>query len=512
VRPAARRRRRRGPGRTFGRDVALGAVLLVASRPSSWRRPLNRDLAQYLYAGTIVRHGGTPYRDVALNKGPAVFLIFAGVGKLTGTHSVRVRIVMTPAAIASVAALRGLLGCLAPAAAPAGSLVFALLCSARSFEGDEPNTEVQGTAPALAACWAAARGSGAASGIALAGAMLINPSFAYTAPALLLCLPRTGRRGSAAAFAAALSGVLIAAAALLARRGALADAATQVLTPARVNTGVGWRENFRYGRAGDADFLTDVPGWPLWATALTGSAIGHTAPRTRRASRVAAAWVVGVWLRVKIDGYSYPHHFYPALPGLAAGIALGADAVAGRVARPVGWLAAVVAAPLFAGLVAAPQLRALRAVPWQRPGVRVNDGLAYAAAAYLADHSVSEDRIFVPGSEPAVLWLADRRAPSRLFDIYPLIHHEPYVAERERSVIEHPPQWVCAMPDTPSEDPQLDLLMRSHPYDAAWSSHGAVIYRLANPQMQSDRPTARDIPDAELPRQQVPQIDPGPGR
>lgn len=132
---------------------------------------------------------------------------------------------------------------------------------------------------------------------------------------------------------------------------------------------------------------------------------------------------------------------------------------------------------LFTTFVVSPQLKALRELPWERGGS--NDGLAYAASAYLKRHSAPEDRIFVSGCEPAVLWLADRLAPSRLFDIFPLLHHKPYASERAQTLLEHPPRYVCALATTPEQDPQFDLLMGQRRYEPVWDSAGGVIYRLA---------------------------------
>jgi hypothetical protein len=411
-----------------------------------------------------------------------VFLIFAAVRGVAGTHSARVRAALLPVEIAAVAALRGWLGQLLPSAAPAGSAAFALLCSSGAFEGDEPNTEILATAPALLAGWAAERDAGLLSGTALSVALLINPALVFATPAVLLSLAHGGDRRSARGFLIGLALPLAATAAVLERCDALADARHQVLGPIAANLGSGRRQNFHYGRARDPAFLTAVPARRLWATGLAGHALGLADARRRRSVLVTGAWTASMWLRVKVDGYTYPHHSYPALPGLAAGIAIGADAAAALTGCRMPSLATMAIAPLYAALVMGPQLEALQLPPWERKGpAGTVNGLVYSAASYLRRHAAPEDRVFVPGSEPAILWLSERRAPSRLFDSFPLLHHPPYVREQERTLYNEPPAFVCVMPGAEDAEPGLGFLRLHHAYDLVWAHGGARIFRHVGP-------------------------------
>ena len=75
-------------------------------------------------------------------------------------------------------------------------------------------------------------------------------------------------------------------------------------------------------------FLLAVPAGGLWVAGLLGA-------RDRRPGRAACAaaavaallWIVVAWLRVKLASYEFAHHYYPALPGIAVGFALGVAAL-----------------------------------------------------------------------------------------------------------------------------------------------------------------------------------------
>jgi hypothetical protein len=477
-------RRPRRPSSAWS-DIALATAIAVGSRPAAWRRPLSRDVAQYLYAGSVVARGGVPYRDIALNKGPLTFGIYALARRAAGTSSVRVRLVLLPFDVAALAAFRGVMGRTAPAQARAATATLALLSSASAFEGDEPNTEVLGSAPALAACWAALHdgpASALAAGTLWGASVLVNPAFAFAGAPLGLALRRGGGGRERPALAAlGLTGALLAGLLPLQRRGALRDLRHQVGSPLALASGDGWKQNTRYRRARDREFLLDLPARPLWAGGALGGLAALGPRRTRPAAIGATLWTAAAWARVKGVAYAFDHHYYPALPGLAAGLVLGAEALAGPLRVRPAVLTAVAVAPFGLRLTVLPQIRAARLAPWRRPGVRPMDAMAYPAAEYLRTHSRPGDRVFVPGSEPAVLWLADRRAPSRFFDYYPLFHHPPYLAERGEELLRNPPEFICAMPDaeTIRPDPHHDALMRRHYYLRVWIVEGVTIWRLA---------------------------------
>jgi len=74
---------------------------------------------------------------------------------------------------------------------------------------------------------------------------------------------------------------------------------------------------------------------------------------------LALLWIVLVWVRAELQSYTFPRHFYIALPGIAAGIAIGVASVWPRDLLGRAALVALVLALPVVAYVAGPQLRQL---------------------------------------------------------------------------------------------------------------------------------------------------------
>ena len=164
----------------------------------------------------------------------------------------------------------------------------------------------------------------------------MNPAFAVVVPfaawELWRAAPRGAARASARRAGAAAAAVTVPIALWLLAAGALDDFCAQVLghAAALVRAREPERRRVRRPRHRRLDgvrFLLNVPAGGLWVAGLSACAIAcRTASCGRRRSPRPSGSCVA-WLRVKSASYEFPHHYYPALPGIAAGIALGIAAL-----------------------------------------------------------------------------------------------------------------------------------------------------------------------------------------
>jgi hypothetical protein len=470
----------------------LFAAVIAASRPASFQKPIERDTGQLLYVGHLVAHGATPYVDAAFNKGPLSFLTFAVIEPLTLTKVVLVRLVLV--LFAAVAALGVATAVGSRGGRSAGLLAgfaLALLAAASPIQGDDPNTEQFGIA-FLCVAWgfATLRGSLAAagSGFAIAAAAAFNPLFAIVAPVIVLEVTATHeRRGKRLALAIGGAVVLLGALAIwLGAAGALDDMWDQVIGSGGIHASAGGAAptvdpSLRVsGIAGTLQKWFDVPGGALFWL----GAVGATLALRRRGLRVTAVaallWIVLVWVRVEIQTYSFPHHYYIALPGIAAGIAVGVASMWPVDLRARVTVAALVLVLPFVAYVAAPQLRQLE-LPVDRRwslDTQENWSLQYPVAQFIRNHTRPRDHIFMTGSHPEVYWLAHRDAMTRYFDWFVPLKSAAARRERMRDLEAHPPAAIGVMSD-PDAHSDLDTLrgyMDRHRYVIALELSGAQVW------------------------------------
>ncbi|HEX8123118.1 MAG TPA: hypothetical protein VF549_17840 [Solirubrobacteraceae bacterium] len=503
----------------------LAAVVLLAgtaalTRASSWRKPLGTDTGQYLYIGDLVLHGGTPYTDAVTNKGPLTYLLFAVIRLGAGTSMTAVRLALLAFAVVAAVALGAYVAHFAGRAAGAlAAVAFALFAGLPALQGADPNTEQFGIALIVGSWWLAtqsARGAGwsLAAGASIAAAVAMNPAFGLALPFVAFEVVRASRRRadlppprrsgpeggarcpsgrwdgrtSARRVALATAGGLAVALPLLVwllASGALDDMWHQVVDYAlnRADGSVteGAVPDDGTSTGSDGEGTLGLPARGLWLLGVLGLLVACTEARLRRVALPLLAWVVVCWARVKVATYEFPHHYYPVVPALAAGLALGGLRFAELVPRPrVRWaLAAVVLAIPLWQWVAVPERDALDVPPGLRWGKEFRSfSLAYPVASFVRAHTREDDRILVAGTDAEVYWLADRHASSPYFDVFPILADGRRAGQRANDVAYDPPAAIVAMPGAEDADPFFVDLLALHEFPPAYEVDGARVWLL----------------------------------
>jgi hypothetical protein len=211
-----------------------------------------------------------------------------------------------------------------------------------------------------------------------------------------------------------------------------------------------------------------------------GAALALRRRDLRLTAGAALLWIGLVWVRAELQSYTFPHHFYIALPGIAAGIAVGVASLWQAELRLRAGLAALVLALPVIAYVAGPQLRQLELSPDRRWSLESGEdwSLAYPVAQFIDEHTRAGSRIFMTGSHPEVYWLADRRAMTRYFDWFAPLYDPAARSERMRDLEARPPAAIGVMAD-PDAHADLDTLrdyMDRHGYVIALQLKGAQVW------------------------------------
>jgi hypothetical protein len=461
--------------------LVLFALLALFARLWSLQMPLSEDAGAYLYVADTIRDGGLPYVDAADNKGPLTYLLFGALDLVTGgsTTALRLTLVLACAltALAVAARVRRAAGDWPGLGA---GVAMALLGSTPFLEGDDLNTEQYGVLPLAAAWWLAARGgarSAAAAGALFGAAVLMHIGFAVLAPVIALELWFAAGEGRARRFLSAIGAGLAVAAiplAWLLLSGALDDMWTLVV--GKVGNAVGGNV---HGTGLDDLPLFDIPTKVPFLLGAAGAALALARPRLRLGAGTALLWIVICWLRVKLAHYEFAHHYYLAVPGVAAGMALGGAVLWPLLAtRRTLRVAALGAAAVVGGLlvwryIAEPERDEFRKPTTQR--VRYPQyALAYVVGDQLRARTSRDDTVAVSGNNPTVYWRAGRRAPNRFFAEYSLVPE--YVIERRKALRDRPPDAIVLMPGYSRFGYELRDLARTSGYRRAWRGDGASIW------------------------------------
>jgi 4-amino-4-deoxy-L-arabinose transferase-like glycosyltransferase len=435
--------------------IALAATLVagvVGIRAPLMDLPLERDEGEYAYIAWRMAAGETPYLDWFDQKPPGVFLAYRLALALPGDPIVAIRAVAALFGAGSALALLGLARALfGGVAGVVAAFLLAFLSADPMLQGPIANTEIFMVPWIIAAALLTLRTLGAerppfatavAIGLALGIATAFKQVALVNAPFLLAVYAwraPSGARGSATArFAAAMAvgGLLVWGPILLWlwQRGALAPAIDAILL-----------HNLAYSaaltlpqRVSQLLYMSS----PLVATqgvAWLFAAAGLIA-LARREDRFPAVFLGGFALvnaiGVSVSGFYFPHYFQQLLPAVAvlaaAAITAGSQATARR--RALSWVGAALALiPLVVGAVGFwridPEEASRRIYPANYFDVMP------AIAAEVAATTSPDDRIFVFGSEPEILFHARRVSASRYIFLFPLFGEFNDAEQRQAFVI-----------------------------------------------------------------------------
>jgi 4-amino-4-deoxy-L-arabinose transferase-like glycosyltransferase len=427
--------------------------------------PLERDEGEYAYIAQRWLQGDLPYRDSFDQKPPGVHVMYVLIESLCGT---------TPAAIhwgaqiytLGTLAVLFLLGrrLASPAAGLAAAAFAAFMTTDPSVLGNAANTEVFMLLPLTAAmlaswyaveraslAWAFGAGAFAAAAVLFKQVALSNLVFH------LLVVTWLSRRRVAGATLLLLGTlcVLLPVCAYFAIHGAWDD-----FFDATVGHNLRYATRLRLALYPQAFWTYFKPClrsfWPivLLAAAQIGRRVlrvgcwvrdSHAesqppTPALRDPSSLVLAWLGASFLGTASGGFFRPHYFIQSIPPVAllAGMAVGSMEL-----RRLG-------ASLRFAIRAAPVATAIAigmlAYGWYyQPGdVEAKTRRLYgtnavlespAVGRFIAAHSGVHDSVFILGSEPQILYYAERKSASRYIFVYPLTGPFPDVRERQHAAL-----------------------------------------------------------------------------
>ncbi|MBI5240810.1 MAG: glycosyltransferase family 39 protein [Elusimicrobia bacterium] len=424
--------------------IALAAVLLLGL---GLRAPiagifLERDEGEYAYIAQRWLKGEVPYRDSFDQKPPGVFAAYAVIERVLGESQSAIHwgaqfyTLLTLAVVFLIG--RRLFGLEAGFAA--GALA-ALLTTHHRLLGNAANTETfmllplaAGFLAALLAAekdswrWAAASGAGAGLSLLFKQVALTDAVFYL---AFLLLSPQPRRKWlCAAAYIGAAAAVWVPAGAYFAAQGAGREFWDCVIGYNLAYAGgIPLRD---YLRNFWTTFSRTLPGlWPVYLLALAGAVF-----RAGAAASWVIAWLAASFLGACVGGFFRPHYYLQAAPALAV--------LAGSAAAwPRRWDLPRLAAP--AAAVAVVLYGILASFWYYGPGSAVDKCArlyagnpfpeATGVAHFVAERAAEDERVFIFGSEPEILYFAGRRSATRYIFMYPLLQASADAAARQQEML-----------------------------------------------------------------------------
>lgn len=194
--------------------------------------------------------------------------------------------------------------------------------------------------------------------------------------------------------------------------------------------------------------------WPIYILAAAGMMPAQSARPEQRNRRLVMVWLFFSFLGVSTGGFFREHYFIQIVPAVALLAAVGVHSlpVPGRMHR---WKPAaayvVVLAALIYGVGVSPSYY-LRGSPELKCrklyGVNPFAG-SKPAGQFINKHSNPEDTVFIFGSEPQILFYAQRKSATRYIFVYPLMGDEPGNPARRRAVVrsvaEQSPKFIVTV-------------------------------------------------------------------
>jgi len=455
-------------------SLVLITTLLVALRAPLLDIPFERDEGEYAYIAWRLDYGELPYRDWFDQKPPAVFWVYRLALSLPFDPIRSVHLTGAVFALASAVGMyfisRRLVG---KRWGTATALLFAALAADPLIQGTAANTELFMLLPIIAGNWIyyySVRGRhrgiafmfavGVANGIAIAFKQVALANWLFLVAVSPFMLPSQGwlRRMSTFIFWSALGiasfwGLI---AGYFYINGALSDLVYNVFT-----------HNFDYVRAlSIAERLNNLENTlstlaksqaVIWIFALAGL----TAACLRRNKTIfffVTGWLVSGMVGASASGYYFPHYFQQMLPALAVLAIFGVKVMHeadffGRVpslGRIIICATAVAILPCYTVYPFIFNYTPQEAVRRIYPGNRFDKMLEYANL--ISSFTKEEDRLYIFGAEPEILFYARRVSATRYIFLFPLygLYEDALVKQQEtvREIIASRPTVVVYLPNT----------------------------------------------------------------
>ncbi|MBI3939992.1 MAG: glycosyltransferase family 39 protein [Acidobacteria bacterium] len=435
--------------------IGVCALALLLRYPAA-DIPLERDEGEYAYIGSRWLLGEVPYQESFDQKPPGVFLVYGLMMRLIGTSPAAIHWGTQIYSLATLAVLfclgRRLFSFHAGIAAAA---FCAAMMADPSVLGNAANTEVFMILPMAASLLAAVRckelGSvvhGLIAGILGAAAILFKqvalPGLAFCLLIVLLSPGKRWRLGASLLLGAL--GVVLAVFGYF-----LAVGAWKGFYDCTMGHNLSYAASlplWQYPSTFWAGFRKILNAfWPVYLLAGAGL-LGPLLPGKqaqsdplRRNVALAAGWLFFSFLGVAIGGYFREHYFIQILPAVALLAGLGLTRIPLPQVRPVArnalpylGIAVIIAYGIFVS-------------PWYylRGSAEERSRRLYGYNPFPESIPVSEfirrnssrgERIFVFGSEPQILYYAQRKSASRYIFVYPLMGSFPGTVERQRQVLQ----------------------------------------------------------------------------
>lgn len=437
--------------------LIVGSALLL--RAPIAHIPLDRDEGEYAYIAQRRLVGEIPYKTSFDQKPPGTFVMYELIERYVGTSPAAIHWatqIYTLGTLILVFLLgeklfSGFTGALA-------AVLLALMMADPSVVGNSSNTETFMILPLTGALYAtvlavesASAAWGFTAGLLLGVSCLFKQVAMVNGGFILIYLAlRAPRRIPLMLSAAAGTGaVLLAAAGYFLRVGAWKEFYDCVIGYNLSYSGsVPWAS---YPENCWRVFYPQLQSfWPVYGLAASGIISGL---RRRRSFRIFSCWLLFSLGGIVIGGYFRGHYFIQILPVIAL-------LAAGQLVLWTGRLRprySVVLSSAITGLIiafavwrgfwyygpAGPDQKA-RKIYGKNPFVE-----SPAVGRYISDHSAPTDQVFIFGSEPQILYDADRPSASRYIFIYPLMAASEDSSERQRQVqldlINHQPRFIVTV-------------------------------------------------------------------
>ncbi|MEY2600992.1 MAG: hypothetical protein QOJ36_311 [Verrucomicrobiota bacterium] len=432
--------------------VVAGLILITAAvRIPLLNVPLERDEGEYAYIAWRLGHNELPYRDWVDQKPPAIFWVYRAALALPLEPIRAVHFAALLFAAASSCALFFLaLRFLSRFWAFMAATLFTLLSADPFVQGTAANTEVFMLLPLILSQIAFVKAAGNPRNILpmLACGALMGIAIAFKQVAavnwfLLIALypifaAPEKRWRAAIAFAIWSLGGLLAIAGIVGlyfwTRHGLSELIDNVFTHNLEYIGaMTWSDRLQFCSETIARLArTETLVWIFSAMGLITLVI----TRKEKWFVFLAGWLITSMIGVSASGYFFPHYFQQLLPPLALIAAFGAQWLSEL--RP--WRSSWIPSALFGLLLVVLPLKTLwpfwfsytpaDAVRTIYPGNFFAEMPEFAAR--IAQVTSSEQRVFVFGAEPELLFYAQRVSATRYIFLFPL--YGPYRNARQKQI------------------------------------------------------------------------------